>query len=259
MSNFVVALVGGVFAHISVNMLNEYQDYRSGLDLHTRKTPFSGGSGALPDNPTAASTVLIITSISIAITILIGVYFLTLHGLQLLMLGLPGILLILAYTDWANRHPFICLISPGLGFGLIMVPATQFVLTGEYLSQSWWIALIPFFLTNNLLLLNQYPDIEADRQAGRRHLTIAFGTSVGNLFYGLFLIFSQLTMLVLVISNLLPVWSLLAVIATLPGYYSLCGAIKYGKYIGQHPKYMALNVVVALLTPLMLAITLFLK
>ncbi len=42
-----LALLGAPLAHISVNTLNEYFDFKSGLDLNTVKTPFSGGSGAL--------------------------------------------------------------------------------------------------------------------------------------------------------------------------------------------------------------------
>ncbi|MDQ4422556.1 MAG: hypothetical protein QF808_01485, partial [Thalassolituus sp.] len=36
-------VLGALLAHISVNMLNEYQDFKSGLDLVTDRTPFSGG------------------------------------------------------------------------------------------------------------------------------------------------------------------------------------------------------------------------
>ena len=47
----ILALFGALLAHISVNTLNEYFDFKSGLDLETIKTQFSGGSGALPQNP----------------------------------------------------------------------------------------------------------------------------------------------------------------------------------------------------------------
>jgi 1,4-dihydroxy-2-naphthoate polyprenyltransferase len=42
---FLIALAGGIFAHISVNAINEYEDFKTGLDHHTIRTPFSGGSG----------------------------------------------------------------------------------------------------------------------------------------------------------------------------------------------------------------------
>ncbi len=46
-----LVLLGALAAHGAVNALNEYADYRSGLDLRTARTPFSGGSGTLVDHP----------------------------------------------------------------------------------------------------------------------------------------------------------------------------------------------------------------
>ena len=46
-----LVLLGALAAHAGVNALNEYSDYRSGLDLQTRRTPFSGGSGTLVAQP----------------------------------------------------------------------------------------------------------------------------------------------------------------------------------------------------------------
>lgn len=46
-----LALLGALSAYISVNVFNEYIDFKTGLDLVTRRTPFSGGSGTLPANP----------------------------------------------------------------------------------------------------------------------------------------------------------------------------------------------------------------
>jgi len=50
----VIVLIGALAAHISVNALNEYFDFRSGLDLRTQRTPFSGGSGTLAAQPAMA-------------------------------------------------------------------------------------------------------------------------------------------------------------------------------------------------------------
>ena len=51
-------VVGALAAHVAVNALNEYQDFKSGLDNITRRTPFSGGSGTLPDRPALLGTAL---------------------------------------------------------------------------------------------------------------------------------------------------------------------------------------------------------
>lgn len=123
-------LLAAICAHIGVNTLNEYDDFRSGLDFHTKRTPFSGGSGALPAHPEMAGHVLFAGRASLLVTTLIGSYFVWLHGWPAALLGLAGIALILTYTTWLNRFAWACLLAPGLGFGLLMVAGTHYLLTG---------------------------------------------------------------------------------------------------------------------------------
>ena len=54
-----LVVIGAIAAHISVNTFNEYFDFKSGLDFKTIKTPFSGGSGALPASPDKARIALV--------------------------------------------------------------------------------------------------------------------------------------------------------------------------------------------------------
>ncbi len=86
--HFLLVLVGGVAAHVSVNALNEYFDFRSGLDSRTQRTPFSGGSGTLPAKPELAPSALATGLVALAITALVGVYFLWRQGWALLAIGL---------------------------------------------------------------------------------------------------------------------------------------------------------------------------
>ena len=250
-----LALAGALLAHISVNTLNEYYDYRSGLDLNTRRTPFSGGSGALPAHPRLLNAVFATGLISLMASMLIGVYFAWLLGLAIVPLGLLGAVLIVTYTEWLNRSPLLCLIAPGLGFGLLMVAGTQFVLTGHYELRAWIAGLVPFFLVNNLLLLNQYPDTEADRQAGRHHFPITYGIRGSNAAYALFLLGAAATIVTGIALGYLPVLSLIALLPLLPALHALRGAVRYGKDIGAYPHYLGANVVTTLLAPLILGIT----
>jgi len=80
---FILAAVGLVLLHASVNTLNDYSDYKTGVDLKTRRTPFSGGSGFLPSRLLKPSTVLKIGLGSIILAAPIGIYFLVERGLQL--------------------------------------------------------------------------------------------------------------------------------------------------------------------------------
>ena len=253
--SLVLALIGALFAHISVNTLNEYLDFKSGLDLNTLKTPFSGGSGALPANPDSSQSVLMVGMLSLLITVFVGSYFIFKFGTGLLPIGVLGVLIIVSYTNIINKNPYLCLIAPGFGFSLVVI-GTQYVLIGKYLPITFIITLIPFFLINNLLLLNQYPDIEADKKAGRYHFPIAFGVNKSTLMYTVFHLLSMITILLLTYLKQLPTLSLISLLPSALAFFTLSGANKHGADIGSHPKYLAANVIVTLLIPTLLGITL---
>ncbi len=252
---FILALLGALSAHVSVNTLNEYFDFKSGLDLTTEKTKFSGGSGALPRHPEMAGRVLFVGIGTLFATLVIGGFFIWQSGVEIIPVGVTGFALIVTYTGWINRHPWLCLIAPGLGFGFLMVVGTQFVLAGEYMTLSFFVAVIPFLLVNNLLLLNQYPDIHADSNAGRYHFPIAYGVKRSNIVYGLFSLATILAIIIYVVAGYLPVLSLIALLPMPLAFFSLSGAVKYGEMIGGFPQYLGTNVAVTLLTPLLLAIS----
>lgn len=142
----VMILIGALAAHVAVNLLNEYQDFQSGLDLQTVKTPFSGGSGALPDNPEGVRIVLLGAIVSLAIVVWVGIHFISSKGtLVLLPMGFCGVLLIIGYTKYVNRLPWVCLLAPGLGFGILMVLSSVLLLSGGITAQALMLAMIPFF------------------------------------------------------------------------------------------------------------------
>jgi 1,4-dihydroxy-2-naphthoate octaprenyltransferase len=166
-----------------------------------------------------------------------------------------GLVLIIAYTPWITKQPNLCLIVPGLGFGFLIVGGTHFAMTGEYSLLPWLVGVVPFFLVNNLLLLNQYPDIQADRSVGRNNLLIAYGVKVGNIVYGSFVMLTVFTILLFVFNDVLPTLSLIALLPMPLAFFALKGAVKYGGAIGRYPQYLGANVVVAISTPTLLGVS----
>ncbi|MGC3874918.1 prenyltransferase [Halomonas sp. GXIMD04776] len=175
-----LVLIGGLLAHAGVNLLNEYDDFHSGLDLITRRTPFSGGSGALPEHPSAAPQVLIVAIATLVGIAAIGMYFLWQRGWPMLIIGLSGVFLMVAYTRWLTRSPLWCLLAPGLGFGPIMVLGTLVALGGHIDAVALTVSAVTLLLVSELLLINQFPDVEADRRIGRRHLPIVLGLPIAS-------------------------------------------------------------------------------
>ncbi|MDE2236121.1 MAG: prenyltransferase [Gammaproteobacteria bacterium] len=220
----VLVLLGALLAHASVNLLNEYQDFTSGLDAMTVKTPFSGGSGALQANPQAAALTLTAGVTSLVFTGAIGFYFLLVHGLALLPLGVLGLVIIGIYTNWITRYPLLCLIAPGLSFGPLMVMGTGYVLMNGYSWAAFLASLTPFFLVSELLLINQFPDVEADRKVGRRHFPITIGRRASALIYANFLLLAFVPIAVGVAIGLFPLMTLIGLVpllAALPLAYQV--------------------------------------
>ena len=253
----ILVFIGALGAHISVNALNEYHDFKSGLDFHTEPTPFSGGSGTLPKNPGQSHVALITGIISLTITTLIGIYFLYVSGFWLLPLGLLGVVTIVFYTKWITRNPFLCLIAPGLGFGPCMVMGTDFVLSGSYSWTSFLASLVPFFLVSDLLLLNQFPDVEPDKGVGRQHFPIAIGRKASVKLYVLFLVSTYASVVVGYLVRQLPVEGLLALGSIIVAIPTVKGVARFADDVPKLIPYMGRSVAVIILTPVLLAIGLF--
>jgi 1,4-dihydroxy-2-naphthoate octaprenyltransferase len=173
-SRTVLALVGLVALHMAVNILNEWSDMRTGIDLATDRTPFSGGSGTLPRGGMGLSTALAFGLTCAAIGLAVGVWLLLRVGWPLVPIIVIGAISVLAYTDVLARMG-IGEVAAGLGLGGLPVLGTALVQDGSLGPAPWAAALPATFMTFNLLLLNEFPDEAADRAGGRRNLVILFG------------------------------------------------------------------------------------
>ena len=230
-------------AHISVNAFNEYFDFRSGLDFLTSKNPFSGGSGTLVAAPHHARLALYVAWISLMLVILPGLILIARYGWPLLWIGLPGIIIIYTYTQYINRLPLICLFAPGFGFGLLMTVGSIWVFQQALLPGAWVLGLLVSLLVSNLLLLNQFPDVQADQQVGRRNYPIVLGlgpsTVIFSLLHGI-----ALGLLVLgVYLDWLPNQTLLALCSGLLLWKLLPGVAHQRDNIPALIPYLGLNVI----------------
>ncbi len=249
-----LCFIGGVLAHIAVNALNEYDDIRSGLDLKTTPTQFSGGSGTLRQDPSKAKYALYTGLVAVVLTLAIGVYFTIQIGWPIVLIGLLGLLLILFYTPVLNHYPLPCLIAPGLGFGTLIVLGTDFVLTGRFHWTALVASLVPFFLVSNLLLLNQFPDSEADKTVGRRHYPILIGKKASAVLYAAFLAATYLSIVLGVVFGLLPIWALLGLVTLVFAIPTALAVLKNANTREKLLPSLGQNVLINILTPVLMGI-----
>jgi 1,4-dihydroxy-2-naphthoate octaprenyltransferase len=247
-----LAFLGLLLAHISVNVLNEYHDYQSGVDFDTKKTPFSGGSGTLPAGLIKPRQALWLGLGSLLAIVPIGIYFVITSGLDLLWLLLIGAACIVLYT------PFILKIgwaewAPGLGLGTLAILGLYYVQTGEYTQATIFASIPSGILVHNLLLLNELPDIEADRKAGRRSLPIFIGGAKAAAVYSFLTVMVYLWIIVGVATNLMPAFSLLALLTIPLAIKAIRGSLNYQQMDRLVPA-LASNVMVVLFTQLLMGL-----
>ena len=247
-----LAFLGILLAHISVDVLNEYFDYKSGIDLDTLKTPFSGGSGAIPSGLVTPKQALWLGILTFVAIIPIGVYFVLVKGWLLLPLLLVAALCIFLYTPLILKMGWPEW-SPGLGLGALPVIGAYFVQTGEY---NWplMVAAVPsFILVHNLLLINEFPDVEADKKGGRRTLPIAIGKGGASRFFSAMTILVYLWIIGGVIACAMPVYCLIALLTLPMAIKAIRGSMQYQDMSKLMPA-LASNVMVVLITQFLLGI-----
>lgn len=254
----VLVVVGAILAHAAVNLLNEWDDFRSGLDLHTQRTPFSGGSGSLPEHPAAARAVGVSGLLMLVLAAAIGAWLMAEHGVQLAWPGLLGIVLVAAYTPLLTRSALACLLAPGLGFGPVMVLGTVLALGAPLTSTAWWAAVPPLLLVSELLLVNQFPDLDADRQHGRRHLVITAGRRTSALWAAALLLGSYLSIGAGVAWGTLPLLALLGLLPLPAAVVIAVGLRRRAEDADRLPPLLGANVACLLLTLALFALGLML-
>lgn len=247
-----LAGIGLVFAHISVNTLNDYFDYRSGIDLAARRTPFSGGSGILPAGSLSPSQVLWLGLISLLLAVSVGIYFTLVSGWALLPLLLVAVFFILLYSPFILKRPWPEWVA-GAGMGTMPVLGMYFVQTGAYTFTAVITSIPSGFLVHNLLLLNEFPDAEADRVANRKTLPITIGKNRAAIFYAVVTIAVYVWIIGWVAARVIPVWALLALL-TLPFTLRAINGARHHDNAAKVMPAMAANVMAVLITQLLIGI-----
>ncbi len=212
-----LALIGLVLLHISVNVFNEYSDYHSGIDFDTSPTPFSGGSGMLVQGRIAPSEAFAVAVGTLAVAVIIGAVFVWLTNLWLVPLLLVGALSVLFYTTFLAKIALGEFFA-GLGLGLLPILGCAFVQTGHYSLTACAAGIPSGILTFNLLLINEFPDLDADLKGGRRNLLIVCGPEAAGKIYTSLLAFAYVWIVAAVVLGILPVFCLAALL-TLPIAY----------------------------------------
>lgn len=247
-----LGFLGILLNHISVNVLNDYYDYKSGIDRETVRTPFSGGSGIIQANLLTPRQVLWLGIVAFILAVPIGIYFIMVKGIILLPLLLVAALCVLLYTPLLTRLGWPEW-APGLGLGLLPVLGAYFIQAGSYTVPAVVVAVPAGILVHNLLLLNEFPDVEADRKAGRKTLPIVIGKDRSAWLYSALTVLVYLWLIGAVLAGQMPAFALLGLLTFPLALKAIRGSFQHRDMAKLVPA-LGANVMVVLLTQLLMGI-----
>ncbi len=217
---WLLTLLGIALLHLGANLFNDYFDHLSGADEVNRAfvAPFTGGSRAIQQGTVAPAQVLFTALVTTAVGSAIGIYLAAARGSLVLLLGIIGVFTYFFYTA-----PPIALSYRGLGelvvaldFGLLPMLGTEYVLTQHCSVEMAMVSLPVAAFVANILLINEFPDAEADALVGKRHLVVQLGRRQAvTLVLGLYSIALAIVALAVMLTWL-PVGALWSFLAAIP-------------------------------------------
>ncbi|MBN2848727.1 MAG: prenyltransferase [Coriobacteriia bacterium] len=243
-----------VLLQASTNVLNDWHDFtRSGIDRQTVQTPFSGGSGMLPRGALSPNAALALGLGTLAAGTAIGLYLASVAGLPLLVIGMVGVLSVVLYTPVLTRVG-LGEVFAGFALGTLPVVGTYYLLTGRFDIAAWVSGITAGLLTYNLLLLNEFPDTEADTAGGRHHMVVVLGKRRARWLYAAVEIGAYVAIVAGVVFGVLTPWALVGLGAAVFAAKAIATALKeYDSFEGLVPAQGA-NVMAVLATNVLLAV-----
>jgi len=172
-----LTMFGVAFLHLGGNLINDFYDSFGSDPINVYVTPFSGGSRVIQNQELTAETVLFMAYLFFGLGVLCGLALLYLGRPYVLVIGLLG--LGAAYLYSASP---VQLMSLGLGertiflaFGPVLSFGAYYVMTGLLAPVGLAVSLPLAFLITAILWINEFPDLEADETAAKRHLVVRLG------------------------------------------------------------------------------------
>ncbi len=151
--------LGVLSLHASVDILNDYFDYKNKIDLMTKGTPFSGGTRVLPEGLLNPQSVFRMGMFFLIAGTIIGVFLMVETGL---VVGAILLFAVLATYFYSTK-----VVSSGLGEVFLVIKGTLIVL-GSFYVQSRVIEFDPIYvglilglLSSSVVFVNEFPDFRA--------------------------------------------------------------------------------------------------
>ena len=207
----ILTFAGVMALHASVDLLNDYWDFKRGIDTQTTRTKMSGGTGVLPEGLLKPSSVYRAGVLFLIIGSLIGSYFVITNGILIAIILGFAILSIYFYSTK--------IVDSGLGEffvavkGSMIVIGAFFIQSGEVNFESILAGIVIGTLSSLVLFIASFPDHDADKSKGRKTLVIVIGKEKASKLFWIFPLVAYSVITIGVALNLFPVLSLISLLS----------------------------------------------
>jgi len=208
----IVALLCSILIQIGTNFTNDLYDFLKGADNIKRKGPRRVLTSGLISVKEMKLAIILVFGVTFGL----GLYLVYSVGLLILWVGIFSIFAGIIYT--AGSYP---LAYNGLGdvfvfifFGIIGTMGTFYLHTKEISLLSFFVSIPVGALITNILVVNNYRDIEEDREANKKTLAVLMGRFFTRWQFILLMTLSYLTTILLHLHFNYSLWILLPITTT---------------------------------------------
>jgi 1,4-dihydroxy-2-naphthoate octaprenyltransferase len=209
----ILTMCGVLALHASVDLLNDYWDFKRGIDTTTHRTKMSGGSGVLPEGLLKPAQVYAAGITFLIIGTAIGIYFVATDGIVIGIILAFAVISIYFYStkivDWGLAEVFVAI------KGSMIVMGTYFVQTSQITEQSVLGGIVIGVLSSLVLFITSFPDHDADKAKGRKTLVISLGMQKACSILWIFPAITYGITIIAVVFEIFPVFCLI-ILSTVP-------------------------------------------
>ena len=206
-----LTFAGVISLHASVDLLNDYWDFKRGIDTKTKRTKMSGGTGVLPEGLLKPKSVYIVGIAFLILGAIIGIYFVIIFGITIgLILGF-AILSVIFYStkivNWGLAEVFVTI------KGTLIIIGTYYIQSQSIDDFTILAGIVVGVLSSLVLFVTSIPDHDVDKEKGRRTLIIIFGKANAVKTFLIFPVLAYGIIIYGVVSGLFPIYSLIVLLA----------------------------------------------
>ena len=221
----ILIMCGVLSLHASVDLLNDYWDFKRGIDTVTQRTKMSGGTGVLPEGLLKPKQVYAAGIIFLLVGAAIGTYFVFTDGIIIGLILAFAVLSVYFYStkivDWGLAEIFIVI------KGTMIVIGTYFIQTAQITESAVLGGIVVGILSSFVLFITSFPDHDADKAKGRKTLVINLGKQKACTLFWVFPIIFYSVSIFAIIIGVFPIFCLI-ILSTIPL------VIKFGKKLKQN-------------------------